>query len=169
MSLSIEIILSSQNYSKYSRRQLYKYLALYEYSKVFISFSPTNFFWLIAAAFSSICRSCNILLKTVIPVTILAAFSEMTSPKFIVLCSILAVSLLSALTPNYCLFILLLLFIMKNFPTVLSRALRFITQMVYVWTSNAGLGIKLILFLSKNYHNKIVNIKKGCNLLNTYI
>jgi len=166
MSLSIEIILSSQNYSKYSRRQLYKYLALYEYSKVFISFSPTNFFWLIAAAFSSICRSCNILLKTVIPVTILAAFSEMTSPKFIILCSILAVSLLSALTPNAW---LLLLFIMKNFPTVLSRALRFITQMVYVWTSNAGLGIKLILFLSKNYHNKIVNIKKGCNLLNTYI
>lgn len=106
-----------------------KYLALYEYSKVFLSFSPSNLFWRIASAFSSICESCDILLKGVIPITILIVFSEITSPKFIILHPILVVSLLSAVTLNAWVSLLL---IMKKFLTMLSGALGLITQIVYV-------------------------------------
>ena len=108
---------------------MYKNLALFEYSKVFLSFFPSNLFWRIALAFSSICESCNILLKGVIPITILTVFSEITSPTFIILHPILVVSLLSAVTLNAW---VLLLLIMKIFLTMLSGALGFITQIVYV-------------------------------------
>ena len=102
---------------------MYKNLALFEYSKVFLSFSPSNLF------FRSISESCNILLKGVIPITILTVFSEITSPTFIILHPILVVSLLSAVTLNAW---VLLLLIMKIFLTMLSGALGFITQIVYV-------------------------------------
>lgn len=69
------------------------------------------------------------LLKGVIPITILIVFSEITSPKFIILHPILVVSLLSAVTLNAWVSLLL---IMKKFLTMLSGALGLITQIVYV-------------------------------------
>ena len=69
------------------------------------------------------------LLKGVIPITILIVFSEITSPKFIILHPILVVSLLSAVTLNAWVSLLL---IMKKFLTMLSGVLGLITQIVYV-------------------------------------
>lgn len=47
---------------------------LMDIQKHSFSFPQYNLLWLIAMAFSSICRACNILLKGIIPITISATY-----------------------------------------------------------------------------------------------